>query len=71
MPGSILADLFSRDRRDKNDLAYVASPLGRARSTMDFVREVLGLPAGDYASMIVFARSVTANGRGRRLPRCR
>jgi probable phosphoglycerate mutase len=47
--GRILADLFLRDCRDKNDLAYVASPLGRARSTMDFVREVLGLPAGDYA----------------------
>jgi probable phosphoglycerate mutase len=47
--GSILADLFARDGRDKAQLAFVASPLGRARSTMDFVREILGLPAGDYA----------------------
>jgi broad specificity phosphatase PhoE len=47
--GSTLADLFARDGRDKAQLAFVASPLGRARSTMDFVREVLGLPAGDYA----------------------
>ena len=47
--GQVLADLFARDGRDKHDLAYVASPLGRARTTMDFVREVLGLTAGDYA----------------------
>jgi broad specificity phosphatase PhoE len=47
--GNVLAGLFERDGRDKNDLAYVASPLGRARSTMDFVREMLGLPAGGYA----------------------
>lgn len=47
--GSVLAGLFERDCRDKNELAYVASPLGRARSTMDFVREALGLAAGDYA----------------------
>jgi probable phosphoglycerate mutase len=47
--GQLLAGLFARDGRDKHDLAYVASPLGRARSTMDFVREVLGLTAGDYA----------------------
>ena len=46
--GNILADLLARKARDKRDLAYVASPLGRARSTMDFVREVLGLPAGEY-----------------------
>ena len=44
--GNVLAGLFERDCRDKRDLAYVASPLGRARSTMDFVREMLGLPAG-------------------------
>ena len=47
--GNILADLVARDGRDRRDLVYVASPLGRARSTMDFVREALGLPAGEYA----------------------
>jgi broad specificity phosphatase PhoE len=47
--GNILADLFARDGRDKASLAFVASPLGRARSTMDFVREVLKLPPGGYA----------------------
>ncbi|HKS20443.1 MAG TPA: histidine phosphatase family protein [Bradyrhizobium sp.] len=47
--GNVLAGLFARDGRDKADLAYVASPLGRARSTMDLVREVLRLPPGGYA----------------------
>src|SRR3954465_11379069 len=47
--GGILADLFAREGRNKHDPAYVASPLGRARATMEFVREVLGLPAEDYA----------------------
>lgn len=47
--GNVLAGLFAREGRDRRELAYVASPLGRARSTMDFVREVLGLAAGDYA----------------------
>jgi probable phosphoglycerate mutase len=47
--GKVLAGLFARDGRDRNDLAYVASPLGRARSTMDFVRQALGLAPGDYA----------------------
>src|ERR1700754_2516381 len=47
--GNVLAGLFARDGRARGDLAYVASPLGRARSTMDFVREVLGLPGGEYA----------------------
>ena len=46
--GNILADLFAREARDRRNLAYVASPLGRARSTMDHVREVLRLPAGEY-----------------------
>ena len=47
--GNILVDLFARDGRDKASLAFVASPLGRARSTMDLVREVLDLPPGGYA----------------------
>src|SRR5215211_998565 len=47
--GNVLANLFARDGRDKTSLAFVASPLGRARSTMDFVREVLRLPPGGYA----------------------
>jgi broad specificity phosphatase PhoE len=47
--GNILAGLFARDGRDKASLAFVASPLGRARATMELVRGELKLPPGDYA----------------------
>ena len=47
--GNILADLFVRDGCDKSSLSFVASPLGRARSTMELVRGELKLPAADYA----------------------
>jgi broad specificity phosphatase PhoE len=47
--GRILADLFARQRRSASELAFVASPLRRARHTMDQVRAELELPAGDYA----------------------
>jgi broad specificity phosphatase PhoE len=46
--GRILADLFARDRRSEQALAYVASPLGRAWSTMELVRGALKLPPHDY-----------------------
>ena len=46
--GGILADLFARDRRSEQAPAYVASPLGRARSTMELVRGALRLPPHDY-----------------------
>ena len=44
MAGGILADLFARDGRSEPSLAFVASPLGRARSTMELVRGALKLP---------------------------
>jgi len=47
--GEILADLFARDRRSEASLAFVASPLGRARQTMELVRGVLRLPRSGYA----------------------
>jgi probable phosphoglycerate mutase len=47
--GGILADLFALDGRSEQALAYVASPLGRARSTMELVRGALRLPPGDYS----------------------
>jgi probable phosphoglycerate mutase len=47
--GSILADLFARDGRSETSLAFVASPLGRARSTMELVRGTLKLPLHEYA----------------------
>ncbi len=34
----------------RNTVAYVASPLLRARQTMEIVRAELGLPAADYAT---------------------
>src|SRR5437763_5335909 len=47
--GSILADLFARDARSEASLQFVASPLGRARSTMEAVRGALKLPPDGYA----------------------
>jgi broad specificity phosphatase PhoE len=47
--GRILADLFARDGRSEASLKFVASPLGRARQTMELVRGVLRLPLADYA----------------------
>src|SRR5579872_5204505 len=47
--GHILADLFARDRRSKARFAFVASPLGRARQTMELVRGAVDLPLSGYA----------------------
>jgi len=47
--GNILLDLFARDGREKSSLAFVASPLIRARATMELVRGELKLPLAGYA----------------------
>lgn len=47
--GTILADLFARDGREKSSLSFVASPLIRARATMELVRGSLRLPHDGYA----------------------
>ena len=47
--GNILADLFARDGLDKSSLSFVASPLIRARATMELVRAELKLPRDGYA----------------------
>src|SRR5206468_4490302 len=47
--GRVLAGLFARQGLDASNLAFVASPLQRARRTMDLVRAELGLPPGGYA----------------------
>jgi probable phosphoglycerate mutase len=47
--GSLLRDLFARDRRAASDFAYVASPLKRARETMEILRTTLGLDPQAYA----------------------
>lgn len=48
--GGVLGQLLARDGHDPAKLPFVASPLGRARTTMDRVREVLSLPAGGYTT---------------------
>lgn len=47
--GGLLRDLFTRDGREATDFAYVASPLQRARSTMEILRATLGLDPHAYA----------------------
>ena len=47
--GHVLADLLTRDGRDKATLPFVASPLQRARATMELVRGALKLPTETYA----------------------
>ncbi len=45
--GEILRDLLARDGRKPDELDYTASPLLRARASMELVRTALGLdPAG-------------------------
>jgi broad specificity phosphatase PhoE len=46
--GEVLRDLFARDGRAAADFAYVASPLQRARVTMEVLRTVLGLDPQGY-----------------------
>src|SRR6476620_5797699 len=47
--GNILGNLFVRDGRDKTALKFIASALGRARSTMELVSGELKLPVKEYA----------------------
>src|SRR5436305_13544871 len=47
--GRVLADLLARGSRAASSLAYVASPLQRARRARDRLRAGLKLPAGGYA----------------------
>lgn len=47
--GDILRDLFVRDDKTPADLDFVASPLGRARITMELMRGTLGLDPHAYA----------------------
>ena len=47
--GRILGRLLARDARAAAALPYVASPLGRARQTMELLRATLELPPQAYA----------------------
>jgi probable phosphoglycerate mutase len=44
------AGIFERAVRDPAAFAFVSSPLGRARATMEIVRSTLGLAPGGYAT---------------------
>ncbi len=44
----VLFDLFERDQRRAQDFDYVASPLKRARETMEVLRRTLGLDPRIY-----------------------
>lgn len=46
--GRVLGRLIARDRRNKDTLPFVASPLARARITMELARAELQLPPADY-----------------------
>jgi probable phosphoglycerate mutase len=46
--GEILRGLLARDGRDPKSFDYAASPLTRARKTMELVRAGLGLDVGDF-----------------------
>ncbi len=46
--GELLRDLFARDERRPADFAYAASPLKRARATMEIMRTTLGLDPRGY-----------------------
>jgi probable phosphoglycerate mutase len=47
--GDLLRALFTRDGRDADAFAYVASPLERARETMTILRTALGLAPEKFA----------------------
>ena len=47
--GGRLRQLLAKEGRDPASLAYVASPLGRARVTMELLRGAMSLPPPDYA----------------------
>jgi broad specificity phosphatase PhoE len=47
--GGILAGLLARDGHEASSMPFVASPLSRARLTMELMRTTLKLPPDDYA----------------------
>jgi probable phosphoglycerate mutase len=47
--GEIMRDLLAREGRKPDEFAFIASPLGRARDTMELMRRGIGLPPEGYA----------------------
>jgi probable phosphoglycerate mutase len=48
--GELLRQLFARDHRSADEFAYVASPLQRARETMELLRPPLGFEPHGYTT---------------------
>ncbi len=46
--GAILGNLLAGDGPAVSSMPFVASPLGRARMTMELMRDAMKLPPGDY-----------------------
>ena len=46
--GELLADILANDSHDAAKMPFVASPLGRARNTMELLRGALGIQPHDY-----------------------
>jgi broad specificity phosphatase PhoE len=47
--GAILGDVLAGDGHEPSSLPFVTSPLGRARTTMELVRDAMKLPPDDYS----------------------
>jgi broad specificity phosphatase PhoE len=47
--GAILGDVLAGDGRKPSSLPFVTSPLGRARTTMELLRDAMKLPPADYS----------------------
>jgi len=47
--GAILGDVLAGDGHEPSSLPFVTSPLGRARTTMELVRDAMKLPPADYS----------------------
>ena len=45
-----IGTMLTREARDVSALAYVASPLQRARTTMKIIRQTIGLPPDNFAT---------------------
>lgn len=66
----VLAGLLTRDGLDKTSLSFVASPLGRARSTMELIRRELELPPADYQLDDRLREIAYGQWEGATLPEC-
>src|SRR5271156_6662100 len=66
--GSLLSDLFACDRLTAGGVDYVASPLTRARQTMELLRATLELDPSSYATDERLMEISYGEGEGMKLP---